>query len=53
MHAETIVALLHLAVSRRRMAGLLGMFLAFIILPVAIIGFVIKKHVEWLNPRTR
>lgn len=47
MHAEVIATLLHPGdLSLREWAGLLGMFVAFIILPIVIIGFVIFQVVR-------
>jgi len=47
MHAEMIATLLHPGdLSLGEWAGLLGIFLAFIILPIAIIGFVVFKVVS-------
>jgi hypothetical protein len=44
MHAEVIATLLHRG--DLEWAGLLGMFVAFIILPIVIIGFVIFQVVR-------
>ena len=47
MHAEMIATLLHPGdLSLGEWAGLIGMFLAFIVLPIAIIGFVVFKVVS-------
>ena len=47
MHAEVIATLLHPGdLSLGEWAGLFGMFVAFIILPIVIIGFVIFKVVS-------
>jgi len=44
MHGEVITTLLHPGdLSLGEWAGLLGMFVAFIILPIVIIGFMIFK----------
>ena len=47
MHAEVIATVLHPGdLSLGEWAGLLGMFVVFIILPIAIIGLVIFKIVS-------
>ena len=47
MHTAMIATLLHPAdLSLGEWAGLLGMFLGFIVLPIAIIGFVVFKVVS-------